>query len=118
MRRLTFIATLVAALAASLSLVAPAGAVTLRRCSTRKYANGFRFLYSRAYIRGLAVHHMTCGQAIYDLHHGYLVGWPPHLRVANFHCHVLSSGKRGVTESCVRRRVHKSFRVTVSEHKR
>jgi len=109
MRRLGLIALLLAALAASLSFIAPAGAVNVARCSTR----GFHFRYSPDHIKRLVVDGMSCGQATYDLHNAFVVGWPPNLRVANFHCHVLSGLKHGATVGCARHRDHKSLRVTV-----
>ncbi len=109
MRRLGLIALLLAALAVSLSFSAPAGATNVGHCSTR----GFHFRYSSDHIKRLVVRGMSCGQASYDLHNGFVVGWPPNLRVANFHCHVLSGTKHGATDSCARGHGHKSLRVTV-----
>ena len=113
MKRLMFITAMVAAIAASLSLMPSAAASMHAGCQTPTYPHVFHFRNGSDFVTDLRVDNMTCRQAIKALHNADMLGWPPRLRTTGFHCRMLSGGEGGATDRCVHSRPYKAFRITI-----
>jgi hypothetical protein len=112
MKRLTCLAATVATVVVSLSLPGSAGADMRAGCPTHNPPAGFRFKNGSEYIENLVVHHMTCGQAIHDLHDAYLES-NYRIRTAHFNCRSLSHSMAGGRDRCARVHSSKTFSVTI-----